>query len=75
MTEHMKWCIGPQKYVAKCDDALVVDVYEHGDLRLVIERNGTLHFTNQTHLECFFRRESTLEDSNVQRPGHVQPWF
>lgn len=57
-----------QKYVAKWDTSVVVDVYRDGDFRIVVQQNGTFHLFTDTTLACFFWRCRKL-DSEVEPDG------
>jgi len=60
--------IKPKVYVAKWDKTVVVDVYQDGDFRMVVERNGRFQSMTDTQLNCFFVTNSEVEPDEAILP-------
>ena len=50
-----------RKFVARWDESVVVDVYEDGDFKLVVQKNGVFQVLTDTTLGCFFRPAPEVE--------------
>ena len=55
------------KYVAKWDKDVVVDVYREGDFWLVVQENGAFQVMSERTVPLFFRPAPELD------PEHKQP--
>lgn len=56
----------PERYIARWDATVVVNVYVDGDYKMVVEEDGRFQAMSEGQLHCFFRR---MPDSEVEPDG------